>query len=174
MITQILSPKELKELISDGAALQIVDVRSEQEYRTGHVPGAINISMDELASRVGDLNSRLRVVMVCNGGHRARLACEQLGQTNHDIWRLEGGTDAWIQSGLPVVTTAQSGWSIERQVRLTVGVISVLTSILALAVSSYWAIPTLVVGAGLTFAGLTNRCGLATVLVAMPWNRRTI
>jgi rhodanese-related sulfurtransferase len=86
---------------------------------------------------------------------------------------LEGGTAAWIQQGLPVVRTTKTRWSLERQVRLGAGLLVLLGVVLALTVNPYWLALTAFVGAGLTFAGLTDLCAMAEILGRMPWNRQS-
>jgi hypothetical protein len=73
-----------------------------------------------------------------------------------------------------LVRNAASGWSLERQVRLVAGALVALGAALALAASPRWAFLPLAVGLGLTFAGLTDRCGLALLLGRLPWNRRKV
>lgn len=61
--------REARALVADGAVL--VDVRSSFEYAASHLDGAINIPVDELASRVGELDSSHPVVVYCLSGHRS-------------------------------------------------------------------------------------------------------
>jgi rhodanese-related sulfurtransferase len=51
----------------------LIDVRSPSEFATGHVPGAINIPMEEVPGRVADLDQDRPVVLVCQSGKRATL-----------------------------------------------------------------------------------------------------
>lgn len=59
---QLITGDELDEALKDGAAPVIVDVRSEKEYRAGHLPGAIHIPSDELAARASDLSAEALTV----------------------------------------------------------------------------------------------------------------
>jgi rhodanese-related sulfurtransferase len=86
------------------AGALILDVRTEAEFSSGHVPGAINISHDELPSRLSDLDSGTDrpVVVYCRSGKRAGIATAVLldaGYTN--VLHLEGDMNAWIANGLP-------------------------------------------------------------------------
>lgn len=172
MVTQNLSVDELVAQIAAGTPTQIVDVRSTNEYDAMHIPGALNIPLEQLGTRVLDLQSRYPVVMVCQGGTRAGMACESLSGTSRNLWRLEGGTEAWIAGRQPVVRNAHQAWSLERQVRLTVGLITILGGTLGLTVSRSWIYLPLALGAGLAFTAVTNQCGLGYLLAQMPWNRR--
>jgi hypothetical protein len=85
---------------------------------------------------------------------------------------VEGGTQAWGAAGLPVVRGYQGGVSLERQVRITAGLIVAVGTLLGLLVTPYFLALPLVIGAGLAYSGITNTCGMARMLVHMPWNRR--
>jgi len=158
-------------MMEQGEPIQIVDVRSPSEYASGHIPTAINIPMEEVEARLSDLNPNERLVLVCQMGDRASMTCELLKEKRSDAKVLEGGTDAWVSTGHEVVRSSRSRWSIERQVRLTVGILVLLFSTLAVFLHPFWAFGAMFFGAGLTFAGLTNFCGMAAVYSLMPWNR---
>ena len=99
---QPLSQEQL--LSAPPAGALILDVRSEAEFGSGHVPGAINIPHDQLASRLSDLDSGTDrpVVVYCQSGKRAGIAGAVLlaaGYTN--VLHLEGDMKAWRANGLP-------------------------------------------------------------------------
>lgn len=166
-----LTPNELANMMQQGEPIQIVDVRSPSEFASGHIPTAINIPMEEVEARLSDLNPNERLVLVCQMGDRASITCELLREKRSDAKVLEGGTDAWVSTGHEIVTSTRTRWSIERQVRLTVGLLVLLFSSLAFFVHPFWIFGTMFFGAGLTFAGLTNFCGMAALYSLMPWNR---
>ena len=166
-----LTVSELENRLCAGDHLQLVDVRSAGEYATGHIPGASNIPMDQAESRLADLTPGANVVLLCQSGQRAGMTCELLQGQHPDLLVLEGGTAAWVAAGKPVVRTASTRWALERQVRLTAGLLAFTGSLLALLVHPAWVYLPLFIGAGLTFAGITNLCGMAILLARMPWNR---
>jgi rhodanese-related sulfurtransferase len=149
---------------------QLIDVRSPAEYASGHVPGATNIPLEQLDGRRADLDMR-HIVVVCKSGRRAGIACGHLADHLPGVSVLEGGTDAWSAEGRPVVRLTASRWSLERQVRLAAGLLVLAGVALGLTVHPGWFGVAGFVGAGLTFAGLTDVCGMAGLLSAMPWNR---
>ena len=112
----------LKSLLAQPEAPTLVDVRSPGEYAAGHIPGAINIPLEEVEARLPDLPKH-RVVLVCHSGRRAGSACTVLTPHHPELMVLEGGTAAWIEQGNPIVASTRSRWSIERQIRLIVGVL---------------------------------------------------
>ena len=84
---------------------------------------------------------------------------------------VEGGTQGWIDAGLPVNRGQSHVLPLMRQVQITVGFLSASGAVLALVVSPLFAIVPLVMGCGLLFAGISGTCGLALLLAKMPWNR---
>lgn len=161
---------ELQTQIADHADLQLVDVRSAGEYAAGHVPGAINIPLEQLAARRADLKTG-PVAILCQSGRRAQMACDQLREIRPDLMKVEGGTQAWAASGHPLVSSTSSAWALERQVRLIAGILVLAGTILATVSAPGWIYLAMFVGAGLTFAGATNVCAMASLLAVMPWNR---
>jgi len=84
---------------------------------------------------------------------------------------VEGGTQAWLDAGLPVNRGESRVLPLMRQVQIVIGIISATGAALALAVNPWFAILPLITGGGLLFAGVTGYCGLALVLAKMPWNK---
>jgi rhodanese-related sulfurtransferase len=150
----------------------LVDVRSGSEFASGHIPGAINIPMEEIEARLDDLDVNLPIILICQSGKRARMSASLLEPCQRQITVLEGGTKAWIQAGLPVVASVRTRWSLERQVRLGAGLLVLAGVILALTANPRWVFLCGFVGLGLTFAGLTDICAMGIILGKMPWNRR--
>ncbi len=149
----------------------LVDVRSGSEFASGHIPGAVNIPMDQIEARLDDLDRNLPIVLICQAGKRARMTAGLLESCQRQLSVLEGGTKAWIEAGLPVVASVKTRWSLERQVRLGAGLLALMGAILALTVHPYWVFLCGFVGLGLTFAGLTDICAMGMILEKMPWNR---
>ncbi len=99
------------------------------------------------------------------------MAQEGLNQRNGKTLVLEGGTRAWREGGLPVVSALGTRWSLERQVRLGAGMLILLGIALTLLMDKAWILLPAFVGAGLTFAGATDICMLGRLLARMPWNQ---
>ncbi len=151
----------------------LVDVRSGAEFASGHIPGAVNIPMDQIEARLDDLDLHRPIVLICQSGKRARMTAGLLEPCQRQITVLEGGTKAWIQAGLPLVASVKTRWSLERQVRLGAGLLVLTGVILALTANSRWVFLCGFAGLGLTFAGFTDICPMAVILERMPWNRRS-
>lgn len=169
-MNKTLSIRELSDRLAAGEKIQLVDVRSPGEYAAGHVPQAIDIPLEQVQARIGDLHGGT-VAVLCQSGTRAGMACDILKSSHDGLLLIEGGTKAWIDAGYPVVKSSASTWALERQVRFVAGVLVLIGTILALLVNIAWIGLTVFVGAGLTFAGLTDICGMAYLLKLMPWNK---
>lgn len=68
--------REARHLVAEGAVL--VDVRSAFEYAMNHLDGAINIPVEELASRTSELDPSAEIVVYCLSGHRSEQAAQIL------------------------------------------------------------------------------------------------
>lgn len=90
------------QLAEERASLTVLDVREEQEYVAGHVPGAVWIPLGELARRVGEVPAG-PVAAICASGFRSSSAASILERAGRgalaNVW---GGTTAWMQLGFPV------------------------------------------------------------------------
>jgi rhodanese-related sulfurtransferase len=168
---RIINIETWKDWQASGRRAQLVDVRSATEFATAHLPGAVNIPLEQIESRTADLETNTPVVLVCQGGTRARLASELLAASGKDLVVLEGGTGAWLQAGNPAVRSTASRWALERQVRLAAGLLGFIGVVLAVTVSPWWLILPGFVGCGLIFAGCTGFCPMGEVLARLPWNR---
>jgi phage shock protein E len=83
----------------------VLDVRSPEEYASGHVPGAVNIPYDQIASRIAEVPKDQDVVLYCRSGRRAGIAAEVLaGQGYTRLQHLEGDIVAWVDKGRPIET----------------------------------------------------------------------
>ncbi len=95
--------KELLKRVKDGL-VTVIDVRPPEEYAAGHVPGAINIPVNKLKSRLKDLDTTQEIVAYCRGPHcvLAFDAVAQLRKKGINARRLEDGYPEWKLAGLPI------------------------------------------------------------------------
>lgn len=172
MSLRSIAPTELNALRQTGT-IDLIDVRSPAEYAGGHVPGARNVPLDRLdPAAIAQARSGGALHVICQGGVRSRKACDQLLAAGlSDLVDVTGGTNAWKAAGLPLEGTGRSAFGVERQVRCIIGGAVLLGAILAITVHPWWVGLSGFFGAGLLMAGITDFCGLALVVAAMPWNR---
>ena len=102
-IVPTISPDDLYEQRQSGPPPLVLDVRTPEEFRLGHIPGAVNIPHTELASRIGEVQQSHAVVLYCMLGPRARLGEKTLLDAGvENVLHLDGGLHAWQQAGFPV------------------------------------------------------------------------
>ena len=83
----------------------LLDVRSEEEYREGHIPGAINIPHDDIVSYLASIDDYKDkpVIVYCRSGRRAKLAMKELESRQfNNVRHLEGDMLGWNETDLPV------------------------------------------------------------------------
>jgi rhodanese-related sulfurtransferase/DNA-binding transcriptional ArsR family regulator len=100
-----VSRTELMERLREGL-ITILDVRPEDEYKHGHVPGAMNVPLRELERRLADLDPDREIVAYCRGPYcvLAYEAVAALRARGFKVRRLEDGFPEWRAAGLPVET----------------------------------------------------------------------
>jgi rhodanese-related sulfurtransferase len=169
-----ISVAALSALLGVGGTHELLDVRTPTEYANAHVPGTNLIPLDELnpATFLAQHRPDTPIYVFCQAGARAAKAIEQFERAGcHDCVLVEGGTQAWIDAGLPAHLGASKVLPLMRQVQIVVGSVSAVGAILALALNPWFAVLPLVFGCGLLFAGIAGTCGMALMLAKMPWNR---
>jgi rhodanese-related sulfurtransferase len=160
---------ELAAALRGPSAPLVVDVRLPAEYRAVHLEPSLSMPLDEIAARRDALPRDRELVLLCRTGSRARLAAGELPGLRTRV--LEGGIVAWQEAGHPVIE-GKPHVSLERQVRIVAGAAAAIGGGLALAASPWFGLVPMFVGAGLVYAGLTDRCGMAMLLGKLPYNRR--
>jgi sulfur dioxygenase len=153
---------------------RLIDVRTPAEFTTLHIPGAENMPLDRLnpAALLAQGGKDQTIYCICQTGTRSQMAAERLRAVGvRQVVHVDGGTNAWQGSGLPVVQGNRRTISLERQMRITAGSFIVL----GVAAGALWhpagyALSALI-GLGLVYAGASNSCGMTMILARMPWNQ---
>jgi len=77
---------------------RVLDIRQDNEFASGHLPGADHVELGQLTTRAGDLPSGPTVVM-CGHGERAMGAASLLERAGHrNVAVLDGGPDSWVEA----------------------------------------------------------------------------
>jgi len=95
--------RALLERVRQGT-VTVIDVRPTEEYRAGHIPGAVSIPLKELKTRLAELPKDQEIVAYCRGPYcvLAVEAVEMLRANGFQAARLEDGVQDWRAEGLPV------------------------------------------------------------------------
>ncbi|MEE2852425.1 MAG: rhodanese-like domain-containing protein [Actinomycetota bacterium] len=168
-----ITSAELLQRLESSTALRIVDVRTPAEFETSHIPGSYNVPLDMLnahSREIAQLLDDREAVLVCRSGQRsakAQTVLRNAGLTRGRV--LEDGIIDWEGHGFSVDRGVQR-WDLERQVRLIAGSV-VLSSVVGSVVVPRLKWLAAGIGAGLTYAALSNTCAMAAVLSKLPYNR---
>lgn len=159
----------------DNPRTRLIDVRTPGEFASANIPGSANVPLDLLRKNHRELSVAHDdpIVLVCASGARAEQARSLLETTPHPIAEqqasvLQGGTTAWEQAG-GTIHRGKGSWSMERQVRLTAG----LLALTGVALSTIYEPLKWVaggIGAGLIVAAVTNTCAMSRILERLPHN----
>ena len=95
---------DVKRRIDAGEKLLLIDVREDNEWAKGHLPGAVHLGKGiierDIEQRVPDTGAKL--ILYCGGGFRSALAGENLQKMGYtDVESMDGGWKGWLDAGLP-------------------------------------------------------------------------
>jgi ArsR family transcriptional regulator len=103
-----LEPVSREELLkrSKAGTVTILDVRPEDEFALGHLPGAVNIPFKALEARLSELNPKQEIVAYCRGPYcvLSYEAVRIMRTRGFNIRRLVDGLPEWRSAGMPIVT----------------------------------------------------------------------
>jgi len=98
-----VSPTEAATMIKEKKNLQLIDVRTAAEYADGHLAKAKLIPVQEIESRMAEIDKSKPILLYCRSGHRSGNALKILqGKGFTQAKHMEGGINAWQAAGLPV------------------------------------------------------------------------
>jgi glyoxylase-like metal-dependent hydrolase (beta-lactamase superfamily II)/rhodanese-related sulfurtransferase len=169
---EMISPSEAAKILKDDPKSKILDVRSAMEVSQTHIANSINVPIDMISAKVGELSqSKQKYLALCHSGNRAAMAADMLMQSGIDSVKvIEGGIARWEKERLPVIK-GEGGVSLERQVRVIAGSLVLTGIILAWLLHWGFIFISIFVGSGLVFAGLTDNCLMGMVLMKLPYNK---
>lgn len=166
-----LKPDAVRQRLERRQAV-LVDIREADEFARRHIRGALSRPLSSFEQAHLKVEAGTDVVFTCRTGMRTGANCDRLAaMVDGTAYVLEGGVDAWAASGLPVEEDRKAPLEIVRQVQIAAGSLVLAGVALGfLAHPAFFGLSAFV-GAGLTFAGVTGFCGMATLLARAPWNR---
>ncbi|AZS37965.1 Thiosulfate sulfurtransferase GlpE [Microbacterium lemovicicum] len=87
--------------LNERDGVPLIDVREEDEFAAGHVPGAVNLPMSSIGEHLDELPDEPFDV-ICQAGGRSARVVEALEARGYDATNVDGGTGEWAQAGLPL------------------------------------------------------------------------
>lgn len=103
-----------KEIKAD--SVQLLDVRTPEEYADGHIDGAVNINVQSDDFRdmaVRKLSKDSTVLVYCRSGRRSLTAAEILTELGYKVINLKGGIIEWEENGFPVTDSGATGFELK-------------------------------------------------------------
>lgn len=174
MPLKTVSTETLKIWMDKGEAV-LIDVREPAEHMAENIPGANLLPLGNVSKAALPACKGKKLVLHCHKGGRGGTACEKLlsEDPNLEIYNLEGGIQAWAETGHEVKKSGKSLLPLDRQVQLTIGAGILTGVVLGYAVHPGFFLLSGAFGLGLMNAGITGWCGLAILMAKCPWNQAT-
>ena len=93
---ETLRADQFKERVNQKSKVLLIDVREPHEFKTGHIPTAINIPLSQLNSRVKEISTKNDILLYCRSGMRSKQAAKILKKQGvQKMAHLQGGITAW-------------------------------------------------------------------------------
>ncbi|MDC3417166.1 rhodanese-like domain-containing protein [Aquibacillus salsiterrae] len=90
-----VTPSDVDRWLKGNEDLNIIDVREENEIKTGKIPGAKHIPLGEILTRTNELDKDKEYIIVCRTGNRSSLASEWLSGKGFKVKNMVGGMSEW-------------------------------------------------------------------------------
>jgi rhodanese-related sulfurtransferase len=96
-----LSTDQVREILAsnEGSA---IDIRGDEEWRSGHIPGARHRSEDEIDEALEQIADDQIVIVACEDGKRSAGVAEQISERGRKAASIEGGMEAWRSEDMPM------------------------------------------------------------------------
>ena len=98
-----ISPEEVFQIMENNEDYLIVDVRTKEEFDSGHLEGALLLPVQELGERLDELPMDKPIIVYCRSGNRSRTAANILIDNGFTMVYDMGGISSWTAEGYPVI-----------------------------------------------------------------------
>ncbi len=95
-----VNPEDARELVASHS-VAVIDLRDEEGWLEGHIPGAHRADPDDLDATLEGIPEDRRLLVVCEDGERSAAVARKLDEGDREAIALEGGMSAWLGDGLP-------------------------------------------------------------------------
>ncbi len=166
-----LPPIEAQARVLSGDAV-LIDVREAFEFNAERIDSAEHHPLSSLdPDAINTLAGDRLPIFYCRTGLRSTDAATRFASVAGDATHIQGGLVAWKDAALPVYRSAHAPRiDVMRQVQIAAGSLVLVGVLLGILVHPGFLGISAFVGGGLVFAGLSGWCGMAKLLLRMPWN----
>lgn len=144
----------------------IVDVREPAEFKEKHIPGALNLPSTNYDKNHYSGFRDINIYLVCESGKRASQIQNKLANDGFANTKLLETQMQNVQK-----TKEVKGWSVDRQFRMTLGMLLAIFLILHFAGIKYGIIIPIILSTGLIITSIIDRCYMRMGIAMLPWNR---
>lgn len=102
LASQRITPLEYLNQFGDGSPHLLIDVRTPEEFASGHIQNAVNIPVETLQARLDEVPGGTPVVVYCRSGNRSATAAQILVEGGYQPVYDLGGIKDWVAQGLPI------------------------------------------------------------------------
>nr|WP_314897738.1 rhodanese-like domain-containing protein [uncultured Flavobacterium sp.] len=94
---ECIQVEEVKQALQQNEKIQIIDVRSKEEFKNNHIPEAINIALSEIENQTSEIKKDHKIIITCGkGGGRSMDGAKLLKKMGYNANWLCGGTNEWL------------------------------------------------------------------------------
>lgn len=147
----------------------LVDVREPGEYREGTLEGAINIPSRNFSVESYLPYKNHKIILLCQSGNRVKGVYETL--QNHGFTNVSILEEHMAQISQVRVVSRSKGWTIDRQFRMTLGILLVIFLTGFYFLSSAFIVIPVILATGLVVTSIIDRCYMRMGIAMLPWNR---
>ena len=97
-----VEPEQVARWLTEGAGLQVIDVREGYEREAGHVAGSRHIELSALSAQAGTVDQARPVVFYCRVGGRSTMAAQAFRASGYDAYSMRGGLLQWVAEQHPL------------------------------------------------------------------------
>lgn len=104
-VAKEVTPEEAAKILKEKKDVVVLDIRTPDEFKGGHIKGATNINFrdKDFAKKIAELDKSKTYIIHCAAGGRSGRACEQIkGMKFENMLHLKAGFSGWEEKGLPV------------------------------------------------------------------------
>lgn len=99
--SETVKPEEAREMLAGNEATAI-DIRDDETWRQGHIPGARHHPADEIDAALEEIEPEQTVIVVCEDGSESSEVASRLGDGDRSAVSIDGGMESWRSDDMPM------------------------------------------------------------------------